>query len=207
MGNEMNASTLGHKVDSLKAGYIKSTDGTLGQTVSAAENEKNELKKTEGLSAKQQLNASVLKSSLEVSVSAGNEPLALLYKAAIEGINEVLKGELGDNAIQNAYDSGLDVSPKATADRIVSMSTAFFTQYRDQNAEMSDEEAVNAFTEIIKGGIDKGFVDARKILSGLDVLEGDIASNIVSTYDLVQQGLQDFVKSYAKAEQKPLGEA
>ncbi len=204
MANEISANTFGHKVSSLKAGHNKSADGASGQAVSSVAQDKNEIKKPDTLSAKQQLNASILKSNLEVSVSAGNNPMALLYKTAIEGINEALAGELGDNAIQNAYDSGLDVSPEATADRIVSMSTAFYSKYREQHSDMSEEEAVKAFADIISGGIDKGFEDARGILSGLNVLEGDIASNIDSTYDLVQKGLQDFVDSFSKPEEETL---
>jgi hypothetical protein len=34
--------------------------------------------------------------------------------------------------------------------------------------------------------------EAREILGGLNVLDGDIASNIDKTYDLVQKKLNDF---------------
>ncbi len=36
------------------------------------------------------------------------------------------------------------------------------------------------------------FKEASDILSGLNVLNGDIASNIDKTYDLVQKGYADF---------------
>lgn len=62
---------------------------------------------------------------------------------------------------------------------------------------MSDADAAKKFSKIIGGGIDKGFVEARKILDGLQVLENDIASNINLTYDLVQDGLQTFIDKYA----------
>ncbi len=45
---------------------------------------------------------------------------------------------------------------------------------------------------MIRGGIEKGFAEAREILGGLNVLDGDIASNIDKTYDLVQKKLNDF---------------
>jgi hypothetical protein len=191
------------QVRDLKGNQDRAIDGALGQKISEEANTKNDIKKTENTPAsiKQQQNASILQANLNVSVSAGNESMALLYKTAIEGINNVLQDEFGDNAIQNAYDSGLDVSPEATADRIVSMSTAFFSIYREQNLEMSDEEAAKSFAEIIGGGIDTGFADAREVLDGLNVLEGDIASNIATTFDLVQEGLLAFVNSYAEAEE------
>jgi hypothetical protein len=191
------------QVRDLKGNHDRAIDEALGQKISEEANTKNDIKKTENTPAsiKQQQNASILQANLNVSVSAGNESMALLYKTAIEGINNVLQDEFGDNAIQNAYDSGLDVSPEATADRIVSMSTAFFSIYREQNLEMSDEEAAKSFAEIIGGGIDTGFADAREVLDGLNVLEGDIASNIATTFDLVQEGLLAFVNSYAEAEE------
>ncbi|MGV6852352.1 MAG: DUF5610 domain-containing protein [bacterium] len=141
---------------------------------------------------KQQANKEILRSNMEVNIKSGNEPMSLLFKTAIDGINDVL----GDNAIQAAYDSGIDVSPEATADRIVSLSTAFFSSYREQNPDLSVEEAAVSFAKVIGGGIEQGFSEARDILSGLGVLDGDIASNIDKTYNLVQVGLESFVETY-----------
>ena len=203
MENILNINSFSNKVRGLKISHDRASEGALGQKISEQAHAKNEIKKTENTAAsiKQQYNASILQANLNASVNAGNESMALLYKTAVEGINDVLKAELGDNAIQNDYDSDLDISPEATADRIVSMSTAFFSIYREQNSEMSDEEAAQAFSEIIGGGIDTGFAEAREVLEGLDVLEGDIASNIDTTYDLVQNGLLAFVNSYVEAKE------
>lgn len=147
-------------------------------------------------SIKIQFNKAILQSNMELSLSAGNEPLALLYKTAIEGINDILKADFGENAIQTEYDSGLDISPEATADRIVSMSTAFFPQYQKQNTGMTDEDAAHSFITIIQGGINKGFSEAKELLDGFNVLEGDVASNIEATFKLVQIGLKAFINGY-----------
>jgi len=173
----------------------------LGAHVSAAAHEKNAARKAEEPqpSAKQQLNQAILQANVDVSISAGNQPMALLFKSAIEGINDVL----GENTIQNAYDSGLDVSPEATAGRIVSLSTAFYPSYKEQHPELSEEEAATKFTDLISGGIEQGFAEAREILSSLNVLEGDIASNIDKTYDLVQEGLQAFLDTYVNNKEEP----
>jgi len=145
-------------------------------------------------------NRSILAASSEVALSSGNQALSLLYKSAIENLNQVLAPEFGDNAIQSAYDSGLDVSPQATADRIVSLSTAFFDKYRESNPDKDLETALKDFTAIIGGGIEKGFAEARQVLEGLKVLDGDIASNIDQTYDLVQAGLKAFVENYSRSD-------
>jgi len=150
--------------------------------------------------AKKQMNAQILKAASEASISAGDKPLALVLKTALEGVNKALQATMGDNAIQKSYEAGVDVTPKATADRIVSLSTAFFGKYQEKHPDMSQQEALKSFTDIISGGIDTGFSDARKILEGLGVLKGDIAKNIDKTYSLVQEGLKYFVDNYGKSE-------
>lgn len=159
----------------------------------APEADKAEPGKSGVEASRQVLNASILKASLEVSLSAGNHSMSLLYKTAIENLNQVLAPEFGDNAIQAGYESGMDFSPQATADRIVSMSTAFFGKYAENHPDKDLETALNDFVKLIGGGIDKGFAEARDILGGLKVLEGDIAANIDKTYELVQIGLESFV--------------
>jgi len=171
----------------------KKENGPIGLEVSELAKVKDTAKKT--------LNSAILESAINVN-SASGSPQALVLKAALEGINDALRASMGENAIQNAYDSGLDVSPDATADRIVSLSTAFFGSYQEQHPELSQQEALTKFTDLISGGIDTGFSEAREILSGLNVLEGDIASNIDSTYDLVQEKLAAFIESFNQEQQE-----
>ena len=152
--------------------------------------------------AKPQFDRAILDASLRASLTAGNQPLALLYASAVEHLNEALAPELGDRAIQRAYDSGIDVSPHATAGRIVGLSTAFFGAYRELHPEMDLETTLDAFTKLIGSGIDRGFAEARDVLDGLEVLNGDIAANIDQTYALVQQGLKDFVANYPRPAQQ-----
>lgn len=173
----------------------------MGQQVSELAHAKNTDKAQESSSvtAKKQLNAAILQSA--VDVSAGSKFLSLTFKTAIESINDALKETLGDNVIKNAYDSGLDISPEATAERIVSLSTAFFGSYQKQHPELSQEDTLTKFTDLINGGINTGFGEARDILSGLQVLEGDIAINIDITYALVQEKLTSFIENFAKTAQ------
>jgi len=174
-----------------------------GSQVSKLAHEKKvgETQDSPAATAQTQLNQSILQTSVDVSLSAGNEPMSLLLKTALEGINKALEGQLGPNAIQKSYDTGIDVSPQATADRIVQMSTAFFDNYYANHSDLSIDEALSSFTKLIGGGIDSGFKEARDILSGLNVLnEGNIGSNIDATYNLVQEGLKAFVENYQKPE-------
>jgi len=145
---------------------------------------------------KKLLNASILESAMKYENTVANQPQALLLKAALEGINEALKALGVEKTIEDSVDEGIDVSPEATADRIVAFSTNFFPLYLEQHPEVDEQEALSKFVDVIGAGIDQGFSEAKDVLSGLNVLEGDIASNIDKTYELVQKGLADFIESY-----------
>ena len=151
--------------------------------------------KTVYASSKQLMNSAIISAQQEVSLSSGNEPMILLYRAAIEAINEELAPTMGDNALQTAYDNGVDTSPNATAERIVSFATNFFSLYQDQNSNMGLDEQLTSFMDIIGSAIDQGFDEAKEILTGLQVLEGDIATGVEQTYSLVQAGLLTFKES------------
>jgi hypothetical protein len=195
----MKTESVGQAVSTVAVPHRNKPEGAGQHPLKTEEAQKqSESAKIGAKTAKQALNASILQASMEVSLNAGSNSMSLLFKTAIENLNQVLAPEFGENAIQAAADSGLDFGPQATADRIVSMSTAFFGKYAESHPEKDLETALKDFTTLIGGGIDKGFAEAREILSGLKVLEGDIASNIDKTYELVQSGLKAFVENYPR---------
>ncbi|GIU47755.1 DUF5610 domain-containing protein [Shewanella algidipiscicola] len=146
--------------------------------------------------SKQLMNTAILSAQQAVNLSSANEPMRLLYKAAIASINEHLAPSMGQHAIETAVEQGVDTSAEATAERIVSFATQFFSVHQEQNSNMTFDEQLSSFMEIIGGAIDQGFDEAKDILSGLKVLEGDIADGVEQTYSLVQQGLQAFRDSF-----------
>lgn len=141
---------------------------------------------------KAETDARTLQAHLNVSVGSKEKPMQLLYKAAIEAIDEELEETLGPDSTQRNFDAGIDFSPEATADRIIKASTAFFYSYQEQHPEENLEEQLDNFIAIVSGGVDQGFDEARHILDGLGVLEGDIEDNINRTYDFVMEGYQGF---------------
>ncbi|NLC08689.1 MAG: DUF5610 domain-containing protein [Gammaproteobacteria bacterium] len=150
-------------------------------------------------SQRTQLGAQILQASLDVSISAGNDGLALLYRTAIEHINEQLAPELGPNALQGAMQQ--DNSAEATAERILSQSTAFFDAYARQHPNEEPEEVVRNFVNLIRGGFEQGYHEAANILSGLGVMgEGsNIAAEIGKTFELVQKGYDEFLQTKLEA--------
>ncbi len=131
---------------------------------------------------------------LNASISSGaaENPLDLLYKTAIEEINKQLEPAFGENAAQSAYDSDLDVSPEATAQRIVQGATGFYQAFKEQNSQLDNEQSLDKFMSIISSGIETGFEEAKSILDSLKALEGEIETDINSTFDFVQNGLTQF---------------
>jgi hypothetical protein len=154
------------------------------------------------LVARQQLNVQILEASTKVSLTAGNNEQALLFRSAIERINEILAPELGPNALQGVA-TGQDNSPEATAGRIVSLSTAFFDGYAKQHPGEDPEKLASDFVALIRGGFEKGFNEARDILEGLKVFEGDVKSGVLKTYELVHQGYDDFLANKLAALKEP----
>ena len=152
--------------------------------------------RTSSQQQKLELNAAIVQST-QASLSVTDQPLSLLFSTAITKLNEFLAPTLGENAIQNAAASGNDFSPEATAQRIVSLSTGFYSAFKAQHANESDAAAQEKFMATISQGIDRGFSEARSILAGLKVLEGNIAGNIDQTYALVQDGLNAFKAQFS----------
>ncbi|ALO34188.1 hypothetical protein CMT41_05165 [Colwellia sp. MT41] len=205
MSAPINTNTsFNQEVRSLAKSPDKKDNEPMGQQVSKyAHNKKSvEVQEPIAVSQKKQLNAAIIESSLKFSKTLGDKPLSLLLKTALQGINEALKERNVESSVEDAYESGIDFSPEATAERIVAFSTQFLASYREQNPQMDEEQSLTAFVDIIRGGIEQGFTEAKDILGGFKVLAGDIASNIDKTYELVQQGLQSFVDSFSKNEEE-----
>lgn len=146
-------------------------------------------------SLRQQQNVQILQASMDVSIQSGDASLALLYRTAIDRINEFLGPELGPDAIAGA--SGQDNSPEGTAGRILALSTALYDAYAARHTDKDAETVARDFVALIRGGFEAGFGEARDILSGLGVLgEGSpVASGIQKTYELVMKGYDDFLAS------------
>lgn len=137
-------------------------------------------------------NVAILQANEKVSLRSNNDSLALLYKTAIEGINAELEPVMGENAAQKIYDEGIDTSPQATADRIVAFATAFYSRYKELGAAETEQQTLDNFLALITPGVEKGFADAKDILTNLKVYEGEVETAVDSTFELVKKGLAAF---------------
>lgn len=141
--------------------------------------------------ARQQQNVRILEASAKVAVKAGDDSQALLLRTAIDRINELLAPEFGEDAIQARM--GDDNSPEAVAERILGLSTGFFDAYAKQREGDDPDQVARDFVDLIRGGFEKGFNEAKEILQGLNVFGGEVESGIMKTFDLVMKGYDDFL--------------
>ena len=159
---------------------------------------KNESVPTESLQQvnKKQLNAAILEGAIEQTNQSTNsikmQPLSLLLKTALQGINDALKEIEPTYSLQESYQSETDFSPEAVADRIVSFSTNFFSAYQQQHPELGEQEARDTFSALMLAGVEEGVGEAKDILQALSVLEGDVEEDINKTMEFILQGFEKF---------------
>lgn len=151
-----------------------------------------------------QQNAHILQASMDVSISAGNQSMALLYRAAVDKLNDALAPELGPDAIAQAQQQ--DQSSEAVASRIVSLSTAMFERYAAKYPDKDPEALLQDFVATIRSGFEQGYGEASNILQGLGVwgeADSPVRSALERTFTLVQQGLDDFLSHKLAALKAP----
>lgn len=138
-------------------------------------------------------NSQILQASLQISIQAGNDSLALLYRTAVDEINNVLAPDLGPDAIHNAMSQ--DNSAQATAGRIVGLSTAMFNAYAARYPDKDMEVVAKDFVNVVRGGFEQGYKEAEDILNSLGVLSAGspVAEGISQTFALVQKGYDDWL--------------
>ncbi|MEJ6122446.1 DUF5610 domain-containing protein [Vibrio sp. 2-Bac 85] len=158
----------------------------------------NEPASTESLQQinKKQLNAAILQSAIDqsnkTSSSIKDQPLALVLKTALQGINDALKEIEPTQSLQQSYESEVDFSPEATAERIVTFSTNFFNAYQEQHPELDPQQARDTFADLMLEGVEEGIGEAKDILKALSVLEGDVEQDIDLTMSFILEGFEKF---------------
>ncbi len=116
--------------------------------------------------------------------------LSISAQKILEKINALLKNDLPDG-VQSLKPE--DVTPEATADRIVQGATAFYDLYAKQHPELEGEELLTSFMETIRGGINEGYNDAFNILEGLGAFEFDsVKSGVERTKELIEGKLVQY---------------
>ncbi len=105
----------------------------------------------------------------------------------LESLVESAKADLGISP-----DTSFDVTPEATANRIVNFALLAFSQFQENHTELSEEDVRSEFVEFIGKAIGKGIEEARDILTGLNSLTEEVDADITTTVDVINHRLQEF---------------
>ncbi|POA99013.1 hypothetical protein C2134_09150 [Chromobacterium sinusclupearum] len=173
--------------------------------------------------ARNQLNQ-LLVESLSVSISSGKQSQSLLFKASITNINQVLNADFanGNNQSGNQGSASLqvsstqlsisiqqqdssgdsnsasdeDTSPDATSKRILDGALGLFGLYQQQHPDQNTTDQAQSFIKLVRQGFEQGYQEATDILKNLNVFNGDVSANAQKTYNLVEQGFNNFLSQY-----------
>ena len=86
-----------------------------------------------------------------------------------------------------------DYTPEKVAGRIL----GFIEQrLQSEQAAGADPSKLKGLLEQARSGVEKGFAEARKILDGMGVLQGKVASDIDDTYQKIQDGFSALDKRF-----------
>ena len=109
-----------------------------------------------------------------------------------------------DLDVEGILSSGQDMSPEATANRIVDFATSFFAAYQQNHSE-ENETQVSGFAELIRTAVKDGFGEAKEILQGIATLSSSVASDIDETFGLAMLGIDNFVDQHSQSQQEQEG--
>lgn len=106
----------------------------------------------------------------------------LLTKSIQQQLKEVLAGQ----GIKTDNLNPDEFTPEKVSDRILG-----FVQLGLQRAKAdgADEAKLNSLFEAAKGGIEKGFKEAKELLDGLKLFQGKVEEDANKTLDLLHQGM------------------
>ena len=131
----------------------------------------------------------------EISLSGSqlSKGLALTAQEILDKLNELLKKKL-PNGIQSLKPE--EVTPEATADRIVKGITAFFDAYAKQNPNLSSEELLTSFLEKARDGVQRGYDSAYATLTDLGAFDYEgVKEGVEKTKVLIESKLKEWETS------------
>ncbi len=131
-----------------------------------------------------------------VSTTSTDQALAGAYEAlAAEG--HVDFEAAGKTEYLESVANPTDLSPEATADRILGGITGYIFGAFEMNKPEYSAEDFDAFHVAVTEGFEKGLREAADILRGMDVMTNEVSENIAKMTELVRDGLANFYESIA----------
>lgn len=145
----------------------------------------------------------IIESSLGGDAASNETGINDLYKGLsvtaneiVAKINDLLKAKL-PNGVQSLKPE--EVTPDATADRIVTGITSLYEAYAKQHPEMEGEDLLKSFMKEARSGVQQGYDDAFDTLDNLGAFQFDgVKDGVQQTKALIEEKLKAWEKSMSE---------
>lgn len=138
------------------------------------------------------IGSGVTQDTADAAIDDLSKSLSIKAQKIVDKLNELLKSKL-PNGIESL--SPEEVTPEATAERIVTGAVSLFEAYARQNPNLDPEQLLKNFMSEVRKGVDSGYSDAYGTLESLGAFEfNGVKEGIEKTKGLIEEKLQAFEK-------------
>ncbi|MBN2340243.1 MAG: DUF5610 domain-containing protein [Deltaproteobacteria bacterium] len=123
---------------------------------------------------------------------------------SIDDVNRLLETAVGEKVKAMFEDAGIepstvantDWSPEATAERIFRGTTGLFEIWKSQNKDMSEEELIDSFEQVLRNAVDRGASEAIGMIEARGFNEEEsVVSTARETISMVHEKFDNFFES------------
>ena len=124
-----------------------------------------------------------------MTIQAAN---GILKDSLIDKINQVFEEAGMDVTVEEMEDLGEEMTPEATAGRIVAFATSFLESFKANHVEEAPTARIEGFIALIRDAISDGFARARDFLEGITKLSETVDESINKTFEITNTLLDEF---------------
>ncbi|MGB0205735.1 MAG: hypothetical protein ACPF9K_11880 [Neptuniibacter sp.] len=128
-----------------------------------------------------------------------DDNLELLFASFIAYFNQVFEEDLGGILLDNSMEPDLKSSVSSFSDRIVTVTTDLFETYFDLHPELSEQEALDQYMNMLYSSINMTVSDFKEMLDRLHQLDEETSSALDEISDSIIEKGNEFIDSFGFA--------
>lgn len=128
-----------------------------------------------------------------------DDNLELLFASFIAYFNQVFEEDLGGILLDNSMEPDLKSSISSFSDRIVTVTTDLFETYFDLHPELSEQEALDQYMNMLYSSINMTVSDFKEMLDRLHQLDEETSSALDEISDSIIEKGNEFIDSFGFA--------